>query len=47
MIQYVPSGKIVPNGDGDKAIKAVYEIVVGEGAGAGRKPSDSSPWTLT
>lgn len=37
MIQCISSGKIVPNGDKDKAMKAVYEVVVGEGAGAGRE----------
>ena len=37
MIQFISSGKIVPNGDKDKAMKAVYEVVVGEGAGAGRE----------
>jgi hypothetical protein len=47
MIQYISSGKIVPNGDKDKAIKAVYEVVVDEGPGAGRKSSDSSLWALT
>ena len=36
MIQLISSGKI-PNGDKDKAMKAVYEVVVGEGAGAGRE----------
>lgn len=37
MIQFISSGKIVPNGDKDKAMKAVYEVVVGEGAGAGHE----------
>lgn len=37
MIQLNSSGKIVPNGDKDKAMKAVYEVVVGEGAGTGRE----------
>lgn len=37
MIGFISSGKIVPNGDKDKAMKAVYEVVVGEGAGAGRE----------
>ena len=37
MIQFISSGKLVPNGDKDKAMKAVYEVVVGEGAGAGRE----------
>ena len=47
MIQFIFSGKVIPNGDKDKAMKAVYEVMVGEGAGAGRKPSDSSSWALT
>lgn len=37
MIQFISSGKLVPNGDKDKAMKAVYEVVVGEGAGFGRE----------
>lgn len=37
MMQFLSSGKIVPNGDKDKAMKAVYEVLVGEGAGAGRE----------
>ncbi|KAI9742145.1 MAG: hypothetical protein M1818_004045 [Claussenomyces sp. TS43310] len=37
MIHVLSSGKLVPNGDKDKAMKAVYEVVVGEGAGAGRE----------
>lgn len=37
MIRYISSGKIVPNGDKDKSVKAVYEVVVGEGAGVGRE----------
>lgn len=37
MIQFISSGKLVPNGDKDKAMKAVYEVVVGEGAGIGRE----------
>lgn len=47
MIQYISSSKVVPNGDKDKAIEAVYEVVVDEGSGAGREPSDSFPWALT
>ena len=35
MIQYMKSGKVPINGDKDKAMKAVYEVVAGEGAGAG------------
>ncbi|KAK3172009.1 hypothetical protein OEA41_004093 [Lepraria neglecta] len=36
-IQFLSSGKIPINGDKEKAMKAVYEVVVGEGAGAGRE----------
>lgn len=35
--QLICSGKVVPNGDKDKAMKVVYEVVVGEGVGAGRE----------
>ena len=37
MIQYISSGKVPINGDKDKAMKAVYEVVVGQGVGAGRE----------
>lgn len=37
MINFLSNGKIVPKGDKDKAMKAVYDVVVGEGAGAGRE----------
>ncbi|KAL9594758.1 MAG: hypothetical protein Q9219_006844 [cf. Caloplaca sp. 3 TL-2023] len=37
MIQAIASGKVPANGDKDKAMKALYEVVVGEGAGAGRE----------
>lgn len=36
-MQYIASGKIPINGDKDKAMKAVYEVVVGQGRGAGRE----------
>ncbi|KAJ5795605.1 uncharacterized protein N7518_004145 [Penicillium psychrosexuale] len=36
------TGKIVPDGDTDKAVKAMYEVIVGEGVGAGRE----SEWFL-
>lgn len=35
MVQALQSGKGKPNGDKDKAMKAVYEVVVDEGSGAG------------
>lgn len=34
MIQFTSSGKILPHGDKDMAMKAVYEVIVGKGAGA-------------
>ncbi|CAM1504620.1 Fc.00g022110.m01.CDS01 [Cosmosporella sp. VM-42] len=37
LIQYIESGKFVPGGDKDKAMKVVYEVVVGEGVGKGRE----------
>jgi hypothetical protein len=35
--QLLVGGKIKPNGDKDKAMKAVYEAVVGEGLGQGNE----------
>ncbi|KAK2731569.1 hypothetical protein FQN55_004642 [Onygenales sp. PD_40] len=37
MLQFLAAGKIQPNGDKDKAMKAVYEVIVGEGVGEGRQ----------
>ncbi|KAI1806751.1 putative short-chain oxidoreductase [Daldinia bambusicola] len=37
MIQIMSSGKLQPNGDKDKAMKALYEVVIGEGAGKDRE----------
>ncbi|KAL8953397.1 MAG: hypothetical protein Q9222_000774 [Ikaeria aurantiellina] len=37
MIQAISSGKMTPSGDPDKAMEAVYEVVVGEGAGTGHE----------
>lgn len=42
-IQFITSGKIIPNGDKEKAMKAVYEVVAGEGAGAGRDAEQFLP----
>ncbi|KAI1436224.1 NAD(P)-binding protein [Xylaria sp. CBS 124048] len=33
----IGSGKIIPNGDKDKAMRAVYQLIVGEGFGAGKE----------
>lgn len=41
-IQYMESGKFEADGDVVKAAKAIYEVVVGEGVGAGRE----SEWML-
>ena len=37
MINYIKSGKVPINGDKDKAMKAVYELVAGEGFGEGKE----------
>lgn len=37
MMQFMASGKFQGDGDKDRAIKAVYEVVVGEGIGAGHE----------
>ena len=37
------SGKLVPNGDKDKAMKVLYEVVFGEGVRAGREVEHFSP----
>lgn len=33
----ISSGLLKPNGDKDKAMRAVYDIVVGEGVGEGKE----------
>ena len=43
MILFLKSGKVPINGDKDKAMKAVYEVVVGEGVGAGREAEKLIP----
>ncbi|KAE9371633.1 putative short-chain oxidoreductase [Stipitochalara longipes BDJ] len=37
MIHVLSSGKLKPNGDKDKAMETVYDVVVGEGVGAGHE----------
>lgn len=37
MMNVLGSGKLKPNGDKDKAMQAVYEVIVGEGVGVGRE----------
>lgn len=41
--QLLLAGKVKPNGDKDKAMKAVYEVVVGEGVGAGKEAEKVLP----
>ncbi|KAI1173814.1 NAD(P)-binding protein [Nemania sp. FL0916] len=43
IIDYIGAGKIIPNGDKDKAMKAVYELIVGEGFGAGKEHEQFLP----
>jgi NAD(P)-dependent dehydrogenase (short-subunit alcohol dehydrogenase family) len=37
MMGAISSGKFQPSGDREKGMKALYEIIVGEGAGAGKQ----------
>ncbi|XDG04371.1 hypothetical protein ABKA04_003986 [Annulohypoxylon sp. FPYF3050] len=37
MVQIMSSGTLKPNGDKDKAMKALYEVIVGEGVGKGHE----------
>ncbi|KAI1498128.1 putative short-chain oxidoreductase [Biscogniauxia marginata] len=37
MMQYMSSGKFQANGDKDKAMKVLYQVIVGEGVGTGRE----------
>jgi hypothetical protein len=37
MMQVLGGGEFRGDGDKDKAVRAVYEVVVGEGVGAGRE----------
>ncbi|KAI1366446.1 hypothetical protein F5Y08DRAFT_301178 [Xylaria arbuscula] len=42
-LDYIEGGKIVPKGDKDKAMKALYQLVVGEGFGAGKEKETFLP----
>jgi hypothetical protein len=37
MIKWLKSGSVPINGDKDKAMKALYDVVVGEGIGKGKE----------
>ncbi|KAI8947770.1 NAD(P)-binding protein [Xylaria longipes] len=43
IMDYIGSGKLLPNGDKDKAMKAVYQLIVGEGFGAGKEQEKLLP----
>ncbi|KAI0885455.1 putative short-chain oxidoreductase [Annulohypoxylon maeteangense] len=43
MIQIMSSGTFKPNGDKDKAMKALYEVVIGEGVGKGHEAESLLP----
>ncbi|KAI1074562.1 NAD(P)-binding protein [Whalleya microplaca] len=43
IMSYIDAGKIIPNGDKEKAMKAVYQLVVGEGFGAGKEAEKILP----
>lgn len=43
MLDIMSSGKFTPDGDKDKAMKVVYEVVVGEGVGEGRESEKFLP----
>ncbi|KAI0144119.1 putative short-chain oxidoreductase [Hypoxylon sp. NC0597] len=37
LMHYLSNGKFLPNGDKDKAMKVLYEVIVGEGIGKGHE----------
>ena len=43
IIGFIKSGKVPVHGDKDKAMQAVYEVVVGEGRGAGHESEQFLP----
>ncbi|KAM0249833.1 hypothetical protein ACHAQJ_008901 [Trichoderma viride] len=43
LMDMISTGKFAPNGDKDKAMKAVYEVVVGEGIGKNREAERALP----
>lgn len=36
-MEYMASGRFAPDGDKEKAVRAIYEVVVGEGVGKGHE----------
>ncbi|KAI0204037.1 NAD(P)-binding protein [Astrocystis sublimbata] len=43
IMSYIGAGKIIPNGDRDKAMKAVYQLIAGEGFGVGKEQEKFLP----
>ncbi|UKZ76913.1 putative secondary metabolism biosynthetic enzyme [Trichoderma virens FT-333] len=43
IMEFMSTGKFAPNGDKDKAMKAVYEVVVGEGVGKDHEAERALP----
>ncbi|PNP50072.1 hypothetical protein THARTR1_09204 [Trichoderma harzianum] len=43
LMEIMSTGKFAPNGDKDKAMKAVYEVVVGEGVGKSHEAERALP----
>lgn len=43
MINYLKSGKVPVNGDKNKAMKAVFDVVTGQGVGAGHEAEPLLP----
>jgi NAD(P)-dependent dehydrogenase (short-subunit alcohol dehydrogenase family) len=43
IMDMMSTGKFAPNGDKDKAMKAVYEVVAGEGVGKGHEAETALP----
>ncbi|KAI1359546.1 NAD(P)-binding protein [Xylaria arbuscula] len=42
-MDFIGSGKLAPNGDKDKAMKAVYQLIVGDGFGVGKEQEKFLP----
>lgn len=43
LMEMMSTGKFAPNGDKDKAMKAVYDVVVGEGVGKSHEAERALP----
>lgn len=43
LMDFIGSGKLVPNGDKDKAMKATYQLIAGEDFGAGKEQEKFLP----